>query len=130
MDKAEIWADRESIVHIFVNLLDNAIKYNLPGGKVEITCKQDLASKQAIVDIADTGIGIPEDARAHIFEPFFTVNKDRSRISGGTGLGLALVQRLVEKHKGTIEMPDTESGTTFRLAFPLNSNPLRKEELS
>ncbi|RKP56176.1 sensor histidine kinase [Cohnella endophytica] len=125
---ADIWADRESFIHIFVNLLDNAIKYNVPGGRVDVNCRHDPTGTQAIVEIADTGIGIPDEARINIFEPFFTVNKDRSRVSGGTGLGLALVQRLVEKHRGTIELLTTGTGTTFRLTFPVKPTLPRKEE--
>ncbi|MFC5407652.1 sensor histidine kinase [Cohnella soli] len=126
---SSMWGDRESIIHIFVNLLDNAIKYNVPGGKIDIRSRLDESGAFAIVDIADNGIGIPKEARGNIFEPFFTVNNDRSRLSGGTGLGLALVQKLVERHHGTIELLDTDVGAAFRLVFPVNLSLPKKEDL-
>ncbi|MFC3749405.1 sensor histidine kinase [Paenibacillus sp. GCM10012306] len=114
---AHVWMDRESFMHIFINLLDNAIKYNVSGGSINIFCAQQESRVRVIV--RDSGIGIPQDAREKIFEPFYTVNRDRSRQSGGTGLGLSLVQNLVEKHHGTIELLDTEEpGSVFVLSFP------------
>jgi len=116
LEPAEIWADRESFGHIVVNLLDNAIKYNVPGGKVVISNRME--DEQVAITIADTGIGIPAESREKIFEPFYTANKDRSRRTGGTGLGLALVKQLVEKHRGTITLLEAETGAVFRLTFP------------
>jgi len=113
---AEIWADRESLVHVFVNLLDNGIKYNVRGGRVVVSDR--IEGNLAIVEISDTGIGVPEEARDKIFEPFYTANKDRSRQSGGTGLGLALVKQLTEKQGGTVELIDSERDTVFRVTFP------------
>ncbi|MFC5702945.1 sensor histidine kinase [Cohnella faecalis] len=114
---AHIWADRESLNHIFINLLDNAIKYNVPGGQAIVT--GTVEDRRVVVEVKDTGIGIPEEARAHLFEPFYTVNKDRSRLTGGTGLGLSLVKVLVERHGGTIEWLESKTGTVFRVIFPL-----------
>ncbi|MFB9277908.1 sensor histidine kinase [Cohnella cellulosilytica] len=112
------WADRESLIHIFMNLLDNGIKYNVQGGTVTVSNRE--AEGRSVVEIADTGIGIPAEARERVFEPFYTVNKDRSRSSGGTGLGLALVKQLTEKQGGTVELlTRTGPGTTFRLFLPL-----------
>ncbi|MCD9023992.1 sensor histidine kinase [Cohnella silvisoli] len=125
LNDAVIWADRESLVHIMINLLDNAIKYNLPGGQIVVSDHE--AEGKVVIEVADTGIGIPEEARSKIFEPFYTVNKDRSRQTGGTGLGLALVKQLVEKHRGTIELISTDDGTTFRLCFPSFHTASRKE---
>jgi two-component system, OmpR family, phosphate regulon sensor histidine kinase PhoR len=116
LNPSTVWADRESLVHIVINLLDNAIKYNLPGGRIEVT--NQVADDKALIDITDNGIGIPEESRDKIFEPFYTANKDRSRQTGGTGLGLALVKQLVERHGGSIELRDTEVGASFRLTFP------------
>ncbi|QJD84114.1 sensor histidine kinase [Cohnella herbarum] len=126
LNDVTIWADRESMVHILVNLLDNAIKYNLSGGYVYISNRIEV--NKAVIEIEDTGIGIPEEFRTKIFEPFYTVNKDRSRESGGTGLGLALVKQLVEKHNGTIELISSETGSSFRLAFPLFHSQRNEEE--
>ncbi|MGK0700277.1 sensor histidine kinase [Priestia flexa] len=119
--KAVVFADRESLFHIFMNLIDNAIKYNEAGGEIVVTSHQD--NEHVAIDVANTGAGIPMDAREKLFQPFFTVNKDRSRISGGTGLGLALVKKLTEKQQGYVELrrSDTE-WTLFRVTFPRKLN--------
>lgn len=112
-----VYADRESLFQIFVNLIDNAIKYNNPKGKVYVSSyiKDGIAN----IEIKDTGIGIPKELVQKVFEPFYTVDKNRSRQSGGTGLGLALVKQLVEKQRGTIAIIDTDGqGTNFLIKFP------------
>lgn len=115
---AQIWMDKESFMHIFINLLDNAIKYNIQQGTVHL--RSEVRDQRVWITIKDSGIGIPPEARDKIFEPFFTVNRDRSRASGGTGLGLSLVRNLVEKHQGTIALLETEGeGTAFQLSFPV-----------
>jgi signal transduction histidine kinase len=115
---ATIWAERESLVHIFVNLLDNAIKYNIPGGSVNIRLYTE--QNHAKVEIVDTGIGIPSESQERIFEPFYTANKARSRETKGSGLGLALVQQWVEKQKGVIQLKRSDStGSVFEVHFPL-----------
>lgn len=116
-EPAHIWIDKESFMHIFINLLDNAIKYNVPQGSVHL--HSEIRDQRVWITIKDSGIGIPPEARDKIFEPFFTVNRDRSRASGGTGLGLSLVRNLVEKQNGTITLLETEGeGTAFELSFP------------
>ncbi|WP_150272473.1 sensor histidine kinase [Paenibacillus tepidiphilus] len=116
-EPAHIWMDPESFMHVFVNLLDNAIKYNAPGGTIRLRCES--AEDEVRITVSDSGIGIPAEARDKIFEPFYTVNPDRSRQSGGTGLGLPLVRNLVEKHNGTITLLETEQkGSVFLLIFP------------
>lgn len=113
-----VYADRESLFQIFINLIDNAIKYNNPKGKIFVKSyiKEDMAN----IEIQDTGIGIPEDSKELVFEPFYTVDKTRSRKFGGTGLGLALVKQLVEKQQGSIAIIDAiEPGTTFIIKLPL-----------
>ncbi|CAH2214551.1 sensor histidine kinase [Tepidibacter aestuarii] len=118
LHRAVIIGDKECFMRIFINLLDNAIKYNEPGGKIII--KNYIRGKNVCIEVKDTGIGIPMEVREKIFEPFYTVNKDRSRQSGGTGLGLTLVKELVEKQKGKIELLNTEKeGSTFLISFPL-----------
>lgn len=114
---AWIWIDKESFMHIFINLLDNAIKYNTPDGSIHVACGRE--GGRVWITVQDSGIGIPEEAQEKIFEPFYTVNRDRSRASGGTGLGLSLVHNLVEKQGGSIELHSAEGGgSTFRLTFP------------
>lgn len=115
---AHIWIDRESFMHIFINLLDNAIKYNVPEGSIRL--HSEVKDQRVWITTEDSGIGIPEDSRDKIFEPFYTVNRDRSRASGGTGLGLSLVRNLVEKQNGTIVLLDRPGGgAAFALSFPL-----------
>ncbi|WP_238650673.1 sensor histidine kinase [Paenibacillus piscarius] len=115
---AHIWIDRESFMHIFINLLDNAIKYNVPEGSIRL--HSEVRDQRVWITVEDSGIGIPEDSREKIFEPFYTVNRDRSRASGGTGLGLSLVRNLVEKQNGTIALLDRPGGgAAFALSFPL-----------
>ncbi|BBI35062.1 sensor histidine kinase [Cohnella abietis] len=129
LEEAVIWADRENVVHIIINLLDNAIKYNMPGGQIMISNHE--TENKVIIEISNTGTRIPEEARDKIFEPFFTANTDRSRQTGGTGLGLALVKQLVEKHGGSIELMNSEAGTAFSLSFPSyqSRNDISKKEV-
>ncbi|MFF2483631.1 sensor histidine kinase [Paenibacillus sp. NPDC058071] len=118
LEQAVVWADRESLISIFVNLIDNAIKYNVPGGSIVIRLSHETGG-DTVVSVEDTGIGIPEEAGDKIFEPFFTVNKDRSRQSGGTGLGLPIVKQLVEAQGGRLEWhSEPGNGTVFRIFFP------------
>lgn len=115
---AKVLADKESLFQIFINLIDNAIKYNKPNGSIAV--KSFINDNRLNVEISDTGIGIPKEAVGKVFEAFYRVDKDRSRETGGTGLGLALVKQLVEKQKGTIDIADSgQHGTTFLLTFPL-----------
>ncbi|TYP71383.1 sensor histidine kinase [Paenibacillus methanolicus] len=125
-----VMADRESLVHIFMNVLDNAVKYNEPGGRVDVT--GSARGTYAVVRVRDTGMGIPEEARAKLFEPFYTVSKDRARLSGGTGLGLSLVKRLVLLQGGTIELLPAvtgERGATFEITLPLVQSAPRDKRL-
>lgn len=118
ISQAMVYGDRKLLLQVFTNLLDNAIKYNEPQG--EIFVKSQTNQTQVQIWVKDTGIGIPEESRERIFEPFYRVDKGRSRETGGTGLGLALVKQLVEKHKGDIQLVDTkEKGATFRVTLPL-----------
>ncbi|MCB2307460.1 HAMP domain-containing histidine kinase [Clostridium estertheticum] len=117
LNKAYIWADHESIMQIFINILDNAIKYNKPNGQIFINNYIDNAS--VCIVIRDTGIGIPIESKDKIFQPFYRVDKERSRQTSGIGLGLALVKKLVEMQKGTIELMNIEEkGTSIKISFP------------
>lgn len=118
LDDVVINADEENLRHIFINLIDNAIKYNKPGGIIRIkVCKNQAA---AVIEISDTGIGIPNNDFSRIFEPFYRSKNDRSRTSGGTGLGLSLVKKLVEKQSGSISVQSEENlGTKFTICFPI-----------
>ena len=104
------------IYRLVYNLVENAIKYNHPEGKVTVTACQK--EKKVILPVADTGSGIPGELRERVFEPFFRVDKSRSRELGGVGLGLALVHEIVKAHDGSISIKDNPSGgTVFEVVF-------------
>ena len=101
------------------NLIENAIKYNVDDGWVRVSLNAD--HKYFFVKIADSGIGIPEDAQDYIFERFYRVDKARSRESGGTGLGLAITKNAIQMHRGAIKVYSKEGeGTTFNVRIPMN----------
>ena len=104
------------IYRLVYNLVENAIKYNHLGGQVTVTAYQK--EKQVYLSVADTGSGIPEELRERVFEPFFRVDKSRSRELGGVGLGLALVREIVRVHDGSITVKSNPSGgTIFEVLF-------------
>ena len=104
------------IYRLVYNLVENAIKYNHPEGKVTVTACQK--EKRVILSVADTGSGIPGELRERVFEPFFRVDKSRSRELGGVGLGLALVHEIVKAHDGSISIKENPSGgTVFEVVF-------------
>ena len=108
------------IYRLVYNLVENAIKYNHTGGQVTVTA--DRKEKQVHLSVADTGNGIPEELRERVFEPFFRVDKSRSRALGGVGLGLALVHEIVRVHDGSITVRSNPSGgTIFDVMFTLRS---------
>jgi signal transduction histidine kinase len=118
LQQAALWIDKESMYLIFINLLDNAIKYNVSQGSIYLS--SELKKERLSIFMKDTGIGIPQKSLNKIFDPFYIISKDRSKLSGGTGLGLALVKQLVEKQQGTIAISSTnEQGTEVLLSFPL-----------
>ena len=117
LTEAYVEADRDSLTIILVNLMDNAIKYNNSRGNIYV--KNYQKDSQVVVEITNTGIGIPEEAAQRIFEPFFTVDRNRSRENGGTGLGLSLVKRYVEAQGGSIALVKSDSmATVFRIILP------------
>ena len=99
------------IYRLVYNLVENAIKYNHSGGQVIVTA--DRKEKQVYLSVEDTGAGIPEDLKERVFEPFFRVDKSRSRELGGVGLGLALVREIVRVHDGSITVKSNPSGGTI-----------------
>lgn len=105
------------IYRLVYNLVENAIKYNFSGGTVTVTATQQNSLLHLTVE--DTGNGIPEELKEQIFEPFFRLDKSRSRELGGVGLGLALVREIVRVHNGSILVKNNaNSGTTFEVIFP------------
>ena len=108
------------IYRLLFNLVENGIKYNTPGGSVHITIQQKKRS--AVLRVADTGCGIPEEYRTSVFQPFFRVDKSRSREMGGVGLGLALVREIALLHSGTVTAePADGQGTVFTVTLPIQA---------
>ena len=104
------------IYRLVYNLVENAIKYNHPGGQVTVSASRK--EKGVCLSVTDTGNGIPEELRERVFEPFFRVDKSRSRALGGVGLGLALVHEIVRVHDGSITVRTNPSGgTVFEVMF-------------
>ena len=104
------------IYRLVYNLVENAIKYNHPGGQVTVSAFRK--EKCVCLSVADTGNGIPAELRERVFEPFFRVDKSRSRALGGVGLGLALVHEIVRVHEGSITVRSNPSGgTVFEVMF-------------
>jgi PAS domain S-box-containing protein len=109
--------DVQKLYQVFLNLLDNAIKYSDPGARVDIEIDEDATS--LAVRIKDTGLGIPEEDLGQLFERFYRVDKDRSRASGGSGLGLAISKQIVEMHGGSISVEsEVGTGSVFEVNLP------------
>ena len=105
------------IYRLLFNLVENGIKYNRPGGSVSVSVHQD--ADQAVLRVSDTGCGIPNDLRENVFQPFFRVDKSRSRKMGGAGLGLALVREISILHGGNAEIEESsDQGTVFLITLP------------
>lgn len=108
------------IYRLLFNLTENAIRYNRPDGIVRITVTEE--EKRLIIRVSDTGCGVPEQYRESIFQPFFRVDKSRSRENGGVGLGLSLVWEIVTLHGGEVRVEESsEKGTTIAVKLPLNA---------
>jgi two-component system phosphate regulon sensor histidine kinase PhoR len=107
-----VTGDRNMLYELFFNLIENAVKYNVDGGKVEV-----IAAKN-IVTISDTGIGIPEESLPFIFDRFYRVDRSRSKKTGGTGLGLAIVKHIAALHNAEISVKSVVStGTKIYIVF-------------
>jgi two-component system phosphate regulon sensor histidine kinase PhoR len=113
-----VWGDRESLERLATNLLDNAVKYNREGGRVAVTV--EVGPPELVLEVADTGIGIPEESVPRLFERFYRVDKGRARDEGGTGLGLAIVKHVAQSGGGRVEVEsELGVGTVFRVHLPL-----------
>ena len=117
-DDCIVSASADDLYQIIFNLAENGVKYNVPGGSVTLALRRDGSS--AVLNVLDTGIGIPEADLGSIFDRFYRVDKARSRASGGSGLGLAIVHDAVLANDGSIEVARREEGgTSFTVTFPL-----------
>ena len=108
----------DDLYQIAFNLVENGIKYNRPGGTMHVKVMRN--GDNAILQVSDTGVGIPEDSIPHLFERFYRVDKARARKSGGSGLGLSIVRNMVERNGGTIAVSSTlGEGSVFTVTFPI-----------
>jgi signal transduction histidine kinase len=115
----EVFADPDRLRQVIQALLDNAVKFTPEGGQVRIRATADGAAGTVVVDVDDTGIGIPESALERIFDRFYQVDNSATRRYGGAGMGLALVRRLAEAHGATVEVESRLGvGSRFRLRWP------------
>lgn len=117
-DEVMVYGDKERLSQVLTNLIDNAIKYNVPNGSVTVSAW--MVGEDVSVRIADTGIGIPQEHVARIFERFYRVDKDRSRAVGGTGLGLAIVKHILEAHQSNVHV-ESDQGKGTTITFTLRS---------
>ena len=109
--------DVQKLYQVFLNLLDNAIKYSDSGARVDVTIEEDVSS--LTVRVRDTGVGIPDEDLKQLFERFYRVDKDRSRATGGSGLGLAISKQIIEMHGGSISVEsEVGVGSVFEIRLP------------
>lgn len=114
----KIQGDRIRLYQLFFNLIDNAIRYTQEGGKIEVAFTP--MDNHAVVEIRDNGAGISQEDLPHIFKRFYRVQKDRSRKTGGSGLGLSICKLIVQAHHGQIEVKsEIDKGSLFRVKFPI-----------
>ena len=118
IEEIEIAADEDLLSQVWMNLITNSIKFTPEGGKllIGLSCRNDKIEFK----ITDTGIGIPEEDQSRIFERFYKADKSRTRLYGGSGLGLSIVKKIIDLHKGTINLESkVGEGTTFIISLPL-----------
>ena len=121
-DNVVITGSDALIYRLVFNLIENAVKYNRRGGSVSVSVHKE--SSDVVVRVSDTGCGIPEEYRESIFQPFFRVDKSRSRQMGGVGLGLALEHEIAVLHGGSVRAePGNKVGTVFIVTLPAGDDP-------
>jgi two-component system phosphate regulon sensor histidine kinase PhoR len=115
----QVRADEEALRQVLSNLIDNAIKYTPAGGQVTVDCRTD--GKMALIEVADTGVGIAPEHHNRLFERFYRVDRARSRELGGTGLGLSIVKHLSQAMGGSVSITSQiGSGSQFTVRIPLS----------
>lgn len=118
----QVTADRRRLEQILINLVDNAIKFNHPGGRVTVKSETSTDGVYQVVEVCDTGPGIPTDDLPRVFERFYRVDKARSREAGGTGLGLAIVKHLTRAHGGEAYVTsEVGVGSVFAVKLPVSA---------
>jgi signal transduction histidine kinase len=126
--QTELSGDPELLRRAVENVVRNAIRYSPPGTTVEVSVHN--GSDQVAVTVRDCGPGVPEDSLARIFDPFYRVDTDRNRTSGGVGLGLAIAKRAVELHKGRLWAINASPGLMVKMEMPVNPAPVTSPALS
>jgi two-component system phosphate regulon sensor histidine kinase PhoR len=126
-----LWGDLDRLQQLFINLVDNAIKYTPTSGEVTLIASRlsgENGAGRIEIAVADTGPGIPEKDLPRLTERFYRVDKARSRDLGGTGLGLAIVKHIVQAHKGELKIESViNKGTTIRVRLPL-AEPKKEDQ--
>ena len=117
-DGCEMFADPGKLAQVCYNIIENAIKYTPDGGTITVSLQK--VGRDAVLEISDTGVGIPEEDVPHVFDRFYRVDKARSRDTGGTGLGLSIVQQIIRLHAGSVTVQSEQGkGTTFIVQLPV-----------
>lgn len=120
-NEVRVVADRVKFEQVLINLISNAIKYTQPRGNIKISV--DTVDNFALVKIADSGIGIPQEDVSRVFERFYRVDKGRSRVQGGTGLGLSIAKNIIEEHGGDITVKsELGKGSEFMISIPVDNS--------
>lgn len=128
-EHVQIYGNQSYITELFLNLMDNAIKYNHEGGSLNV--KVGIENGKAFAVFSDTGIGISDEHQSRVFERFYRVDKSRSKKIGGTGLGLSIVKHIVAYHSGEIQLEsEPEKGTTITVKLPFNEPETKQIEMS
>jgi two-component system phosphate regulon sensor histidine kinase PhoR len=118
--RATVTGDAALLGALLRNLVDNAIRYTRPGGRVDVSLRTEDSS--VVLTVADTGVGIPSRDLPRVFERFYRVERARSRETGGTGLGLSIVKHVVENHGGTVSVEsELGRGSAFEVRLPIGS---------
>jgi two-component system sensor histidine kinase CpxA len=117
LTQVEIEGNPELLRRAIENIIRNAIRYSPEGGAVEVRLMKSTSALR--VSVRDRGPGVPEESLAHIFDPFYRVEKDRGRTSGGVGLGLAIAKRAVELHRGQMRASNMHPGLQVEIDLPL-----------
>jgi signal transduction histidine kinase len=124
VDQVMVLGDADRLKQLILNLVENAIKYTPPGGRVMMSLSKENGRSKLVVE--DTGIGIPAEDLPHIYDRFYRVDKARTRSQGGSGLGLSIAKWIVEAHQGTIEVEsEVGRGTTFTVHLPVLARSTR-----